>query len=107
MEVDACVPKGVSFEAVADEAGVAESMSFNYNMEAGDDGESFAFKATSGTGKRETIRFNFDEMIVRKTWGNQKGARKIDLNAMKGFGLYMRGGQGNGQIELYSFRLVK
>ena len=107
LEVDACVPKGVSFEAVADEAGVAESMSFNYNMDAGDDGESFAFKATSGTGKRETIRFNFDEMTIRKTWGNQKGARKIDLNAMKGFGLYMRGGQGNGQIELYSFRLVK
>jgi hypothetical protein len=107
LEVDACVPKGVSFEAVADEAGVAESMSFNYNMEAGDDGESFAFKATSGTGKRETIKLSFDEMTIRKTWGNQKGAGKIDLNAMKGFGLYMRGGQGNGQIELYSFRLVK
>jgi hypothetical protein len=107
LEVDVCVPKGVSFEVVADEAGVAESAGISYNMEAGDDGESFAFKATSGTGKRETIRFNFKEMLVRKTWGNQKGASKIDLNAMKGFGLYVRGGQGKGQIELYSFRLVK
>lgn len=108
LELDVRVPKGVSFEIVADEAGVAGPDSDSYNTEGGNDGESFAFKTTWGTGNRETIKLNFDEkMIVRNTWGNQKGARKIDLNAMKGFGLYMRGGQGNGQIELYSFRLVK
>jgi len=107
LEIDACVPKGVSFEAVADEAGVAESTSFNYNTEAGDDGESFAFKTTSGTGKRETIRFNFNELTIRKTWGNQRGARRFDLNAMKGFGLYVHGGQSRGQIDLYSFCLVR
>jgi len=107
LEVDVCVPKGVSFEVVADEAGVAEPVSFNYNTEAGDDGESFAFKTTFGTGKRETIRFNFDELIVRKTWGNQRGARRVDLNAMKGLGLYLHGRQGRGQIDLYSFRLVR
>ncbi len=107
LEIDICVPKGVSFEVVADEAGVAESVSFNYNTEAGDDGESFAFKTTLGTGKRETIRYDFDKMLVRTTWGNQRGARKIDLNAMKGLGLYLHGGQGKGQIELYSFRLVR
>jgi len=107
MEIDACVPKGVSFEIVADEAGVAESVSFNYNMVAGDDGESFAFKTTSGTGKRETMRFNFDELTIRKTWGNQRGTKRVDLNAMKGLGLYLHGGQGKGQIDLYSFRLVR
>lgn len=107
MEIDLCVPKDVSFEVVADEAGVAEPISFNYNTEAGDDGESFAFKTTLGTGKRETLRFNFDEMLVRTTWGNQRGARKVDLNAMKGLGLYLHGGQGKGQIDLYSFRMVR
>jgi hypothetical protein len=107
LEVDVCVPKGVSFEVVADEAGVAGPDSVNYNTEAGDDGESFAFKTTLGTGKRETIRLNFDELLVRKTWGNQRGARRVDLNAMKGLGLYVHGGQGKGQIDLYSFRLVR
>jgi hypothetical protein len=107
LEVDARVPKGVSFEVVADEAGVAGPDSTSYNTDGGDDGESFAFKPTFGTGNRETIRFNFDEMLVRKTWGNQQGARKFDLNSMKGLGLYVRGGQGKGQIDLYSFRLVR
>jgi hypothetical protein len=108
LEFDARVPKGVSFEIVADEAGVAGPDSASYNTEGGDDGESFAFKTTLGTGNRETIRFNFDEkMIVRNTWGNQHGARKFDLNSMKGLGLYLHGGQGKGQIDLYSFRLVK
>ncbi len=107
IEIDFNLPKNISYEIIIDEAGVAETSSAKYNTEAGDDGESFAFKPISGTGKRETVKLNFNELLIRKTWGNQTGAKKIDLNAIKGIGIYLHGGQGKGQIDLHSFALVK
>ncbi len=107
VEIDVNLPKNVSYEIIIDEAGVAETSSAQFNTEAGDDGEAFAFKAAQGTGKRQTLRFNFDQLVIRRTWGNQRGAGKVDLNAIRGIGLYLQGGQGKGQIDLYSFRLVK
>ncbi len=107
IEFDWVVPKNVTYEIMADEAGVDVPDKANYNTQAGDDAESFTFGNHSGSGSREKCRFEFKNIKPRTSYGNQNGQRRFTLNAMKGFGLYIAGGQGNGKIIIYSMRLVR
>jgi hypothetical protein len=107
IEFDWFVPKNVTYEIMADEAGVDLPDKAKYNTLAGDDAESFMFGNHSGSGNREKCRFEFKNIKPRTSWGNQNGQRRFTTNAMKGIGLYVAGGQGNGKIIIYSMRLVR
>jgi agarase len=107
IEMDWFVPKNVTYEIMADEAGVDLPDKAKYNTLAGDDAESFTFGNHSGSGNREKCRFEFKNIKPRTSWGNQNGQRRFTTNAMKGIGLYVAGGQGNGKIIIYSMRLVR
>jgi hypothetical protein len=100
--LDATVTKGIRFEVILDEAGAADG-----DNSAGDDGESFLFPATVGSGARETYRFEIGSAGPRETWGNQQGARRIDMQAMKGLAIYLPGAQGKGEMTLHSIRLER
>jgi len=107
IEFDWVVPKNVTYEIIADEAGVDVPDKAYYNTLAGDDAESFTFGNHSGSGSRQKCRFEFKNIKPRTSYGNQNGQRRFTLNAMKGFGVYIAGGQGNGKIIIYSIKLVK
>jgi hypothetical protein len=107
IEFDWFVPKNVTYEIMADEAGVDVPDKTKYNTLAGDDAESFTFGNHSGSGSREKCRFEFKNIKPRTSYGNQNGQRRFTTNAMKGFGLYIAGGQGNGKIIIYSMKLVR
>jgi len=107
LEIDWFVPKNISYEIIVDEAGVDLPDKTNYNTLAGDDGESFTFNNHFGNDQREKSRFVFKDLKPRSSWGNQNGQRRITMNAMKGIGLYMAGGQGKGKIIIYSIKLVR
>jgi agarase len=100
--LDATVTKGLRFEVILDEAGAADG-----DNSAGDDGESFLFPATVGSGTRETYRFEIGSAGPRETWGNQQGARRIDMQAMKALAIYLPGSQGEGEMQLHSIRLER
>jgi hypothetical protein len=107
LEIDWIVPKSVSYEIILDEAGVDLPDKTNYNMLAGDDAESFTFSNHFGTSERVKSRFEFKDLKTRSSWGNQNGQHRLTMNAMKGMGLYMAGGQGSGKIIIYSIKLVR
>lgn len=107
LVLDAEIPEGLSIEIIVDEAGADEKAMPSYNIAAGDDGESFIFNTIEGSGRRSTFKLNFKDLQPRITWGNQKGFRRVDMHAMKGIGLYIRAGYGEGTIKLYSLKLVR
>ncbi len=102
LVLEATVPKGVKFEVILDEAGAADG-----DTSAGDDGESFIYPPSVGTGDRTTYRFEIADALARESWGNQQGARRIEMQAMKAVALYFPGSQGNGRLVLHSVRLER
>ncbi len=100
--LDATVTKGIRFEVILDEAGAADG-----DNSAGDDGESFIFTPTTGSGSRETYRFDIGSAGPRETWGNQQGARRIDMQAMKALAIYLPGSQGKGEMVIHGIRLER
>ncbi|WP_146662670.1 hypothetical protein [Anaerohalosphaera lusitana] len=107
LVIDAEFSQDVTFEVFVDEAGVGHHQSESFNVEAGDDGESFTFGPIPASSGRKEYRFDFEDLKARVDWGNQRGARRVDLNAMKGFAIYLIGGQGQGTIDIRSVRLVR
>jgi len=107
LEIDWILPKGLTYAILVDEAGVDVPDKTHYNNLAGDDAESFTFHNRFGNGSREKTRFQFKDLKPRISWGNQNGQRRINLNAMKGIGIYIAGGQGKGQIIIYTIKLIR
>lgn len=107
LVIDAKIPEGLIFDIFVDEAGVGPAYEESFNTEAGDDGESFIFKNIAGKGQRFTYRLELKDLQPRTDYGNQRGKRRIDLNAIKGFAFYLRAHQDSGIIKLYSLRLEK
>ena len=102
LVIEATATKGKRVEVFLDEAGAAEG-----DNSAGDDGESFRFPVQTTTGERQAWRFDLASALARETWGNQAGARRLDMQAMKGVALYLSGGQGAGEIVVHSIRLER
>jgi hypothetical protein len=107
LVIDAKIPAGLSLDIFVDEAGVGPAYEESFETGAGDDGESFIFKNITGTGERSTYTLRFKDLEPRTDYGNQRGKRRIDLNATKGFAFYLRGHQGSGIVKLHSVRLQR
>jgi len=90
-----------------DEAGVGPPDAQDYDMTAGDDGESFLIGPNQGFGGRRIIQFELNRLEPRLDWGNQQGLRKVDLHAIKGVSLYFYGGQSNHSVKVYSLKLKR
>jgi hypothetical protein len=107
VELDAEIPQALAFQCFIDEAGVDRPDAAAYDTSAGDDGESFLFPLIYGSGTRKIYRLNLTDLELRTAWGNQKGAGRVDLFALKGIGLYVPGSQGDQTIRLYALKLVR
>ncbi|HOQ04822.1 MAG TPA: beta-galactosidase [Anaerohalosphaeraceae bacterium] len=107
VELDTEIPQALAFQCFIDEAGVDRPDAASYDTCAGDDAESFIFPLTHGSGTRKIYRLNLTELEPRTAWGNQKGAGRVDLFALKGIGLYFPGSQGSHTVKLYALKLVR
>ena len=99
LVIDAAIPAGLKFNLIVDESGVGPSYQETFNTDAGDDGESFIMKDIEGVGRRSNYKIDLKDLKPRDDWGNQRGKRRVDMNAMRGFGLHLSGGQGKGEIQ--------
>ena len=107
LVIDAKIPAGLKFNLLVDESAVGPNYQETFNTDAGDDGESFIIKDNEGKGNRSLYTFELKDLKPRDDWGNQRGKRRVDMNAMRGFGFHLHGDQGKGQIEFYSVRLAR
>jgi hypothetical protein len=105
--IEGTFPEKLSFTLILDEAGTDSPMAQSYDTRAGDDGESFTFPESTGTGKMNTYRYELKDLLPRDVWGNQQGKRKVDMNAIKGPALVFGAFQGSGEILINSFRLER
>jgi hypothetical protein len=107
IEMDAAIGKGVTFSLFLDEAGVDNPTAVTYDTSGGDDAEAFVISAIQGRQERFLYRFELKNLQPRKDWGNQKGLRKVDIQAIKGVAIFLNGGQGETALRFYSLRLVR
>ncbi|MHC5214868.1 MAG: beta-galactosidase [Planctomycetota bacterium] len=107
LTIDAKIPAGLNFNLLVDESGVGPNYQETFNTDGGDDGESFIIKDIKGAGYRFKYEIELKNLKPRDDWGNQRGKHRVDMNAMRGFGLHLSGEQGKGEIELYSIKLSR
>ncbi len=107
VELDAEIPENVTFDLLLDEAGVDRPDAVSYDKRAGDDGEGFLFSSIRAVRERKIYRFDLKNLEPRTAWGNQKGARRVDIHAMKGIAFHFHGGQGEKTALIYSLKLVR
>lgn len=100
-------PKALFIEVILDEAGVAAPGSLTQRTESGDDGESFAWPAVKLEPGNTTLRLPIRDVQLRSTWGNQDGARRVNLESLKGPALVVQGSQGSVRLAILSIRLEK
>ncbi|MBI1290714.1 hypothetical protein GC173_05665 [bacterium] len=107
LVLEADMPKGVEFQIILDEAGVAAPGAISFDMSGGDDGESFGFPLDVSKGGTQTWRYALKDLEPRSVWGNQAGKRRIDLNSLKGPGIVFTSGLEGAPVTLRSLRFER
>ena len=107
LVIEAEMSEDINFEIFADEAGVADQTSENFDFMAGDDGESFTSGTMPGKVGQHEYLLELKDLKPRVDWGNQSGQRRVDMYAMKGFVICLHGGQGSGNIRIHSIKLTR
>jgi hypothetical protein len=105
--VEAEVPGGLEFQVNVYEAGSADHASPTFDTTAGDDGEAWNSLPMFGTGKNETYRVRISQLIMPKYYGNQRGAKRIDMQALRAIGLQIQGSPRQSKVVVRSLRLEK
>lgn len=107
LELTLQIPAGQRVQVLINEAGAAAAGQASYRGHAGSDGESYEFPVLVGSGKQETYVIDLLELERRTAWGNQRGARVLDLQALVTVDLYVPGKQGNGEIRVVALRFTR
>ncbi len=87
----------VSFEATA---GAKFQIVFSEREEAGGDGECWLSDIVTSPGGKTEVQLDLREMELNAYAGNQKGNRRLDLDALQNAGLYFPSGQGQGTLRI-------
>lgn len=105
--LEAMAPKGILINIVLAEAGAAASSSSKFDTSAGDDGEGYISTILEGTGSVETYRVPIGSLIRQKFFGNQNGLQRIDMQAVRNFGIQVSGEPRRGEVVVSGFRLER
>ncbi len=100
-------PKGLQINLTLHEAGAAAPGQPKYDSAGGDDGESFSSAPFFGAGARRTQRVPIASLLPESGWGNQNGARRIDMNSIRTIGLQFQGTPQRGVLKVLAYRLEK
>ncbi len=106
LVLEADIPKGVEFRLVLDESSVGAPDGVA-DPAATDDGESFSFPHEVSKGGPQTWRYGLATIEARGDWGNQNGARRVDLQSLKGPAIIFSSGYKDAKVALRSLRFEK
>lgn len=98
-------PDKLVFNVFLNESGADAPGKALYTAFGQSDGESFTSEPLTGKGKFIEYRLNFRDFLLRFSWGNQDGNRRMDLEAMKSLDIYIPGLSGTGAIRIKSITL--
>jgi hypothetical protein len=74
---------------------------------AGADGESYTLPMLIGRGTWTVYRLSLSEIEPRTNWGNQRGNRVLDLQAIASIDLHIGGAQGAGELEIRQINFIR
>jgi len=102
--INAKIPNGMHFVVQLNESGSGEAGKQVYDGVMGADGESFTAVEMQGNGKFQDYIINFKLLELRDFFGNQRGNRNIDLQAIKSIAFYFPGNQGKKKIYIKNIK---
>ncbi|MBY0311625.1 MAG: hypothetical protein K2W85_06115 [Phycisphaerales bacterium] len=105
--LDLEAPKGVQMNLVLAEAGAAHPGAGAFDVSAGDDGEGFISLPFYGKGSRETYRIQLTDLTRQMFFGNQSGALRVDMQAIRNTGLQFSGSPRKGTVIVHAFYLER
>lgn len=105
--LDATAPKGLQLNIVVAEAGAAPPSTPKFDTSAGDDGEGYVSLPLVGEGTRHTYRLPIAGLFKQKFFGNQSGAQRIDMQAVRNLGIQASGSPQHGRVIVHGFRLER
>lgn len=105
LEVTA--PKGLQLNIVLAEAGAAPPSTARFDTSAGDDGEAFLSVPMYGDGSRSIHRLPIGGLIKQQFFGNQRGASRIDMQAVRNIGIQVSGEPRAGEVTVHRLELVR
>lgn len=100
-------PDGLQLNFVLAEAGAVPPSAATIDKSAGDDGEAFVSRPFYGQGKRGTHRIPIADLKKQPFFGNQAGAWRIDMQAVRNTGLQVSGSPQRGEVKVYRFALER
>ena len=105
--LESLAPKGVQINIVLAEAGAGPSSAASFDTSAGDDGEGFISAPLFGTGAFATQRIPIARLLKQQFFGNQNGAQRIDMQAVRNLGIQVSGEPRRGEVLVRAFRLER
>lgn len=105
--LQATAPKGVQINLTVLEAAAAAPGQPKYDVGAGDDGEAYISLPLMGTGKPESYRVPISELLAQGAWGNQGGARIVEMTALRNVGIQIQGQPAEGVVVVTGLRLER
>ena len=98
-------PAGVTLRFGLLESGSGWSGAPDFTGAAGADGEAFRHEGIQTQDGWQTYTIPLSQLKLNGGYGNQKGNRTIDVQAIKGIEILIPGGQPNADLEIDSVRL--
>lgn len=105
--IDAIIPDGLQVNLVLAEAGAAPPSMPSFDTSAGDDAEAYISIPFFGTGSLQSYSLPIREFARQPFFGNQAGASRIDMQAVRNFGLQVSGQPRTGEVRIRAIRLER
>lgn len=105
--LEAEAPEGLEMLIVVSEASSGPTWQASFETGSGDDGEAYITTPVRGEGKKVTYSFPIKELQLQQFHGNQKGKRRVDMQANLCVGIQLRGEPQTGTVVVRSLRLER
>lgn len=105
--VDYVAPRGVQLSLVLAEAAAGPPGQPDYASTAGDDGEAWVSESFFGKSAAAQARIPIADLGFNYNYGNQRGARTIDMAALRNLGIQIQGKPKTGVVRITGFKLVR
>ncbi len=104
--LDAEIARGIEVHFHVNEGGAKAPWS-EFDTSGGDDAESFTSLPMIGTGERGVYRVRIADLSGQSSWGNQGGARRIDMHSVGTVAVQLMGSEKSGVARLFDLYLER
>lgn len=104
--LDAEIDENIEVHLHVNEAGAKEPWAA-FDTSAGDDAEGYSSLPMIGQGARHLYRVRIADLAAQSAWGNQSGARRIDMNAVGTIAVQLMGSEVSGSARVFDLYLER